>query len=69
MVLKSPVTALLLSFFFGNLGIDRFYIGDTFKGVLKLITLGACGIWGVIDLFLIWGATKNKNYEKVVSIL
>jgi hypothetical protein len=50
---KSYVTALLLSIFLGGLGIDRFYLGYTGLGVAKLLTLGGCGIWSLIDLILI----------------
>lgn len=50
---KDWLTALLLSFLLGTFGIDRFYLGYTTLGVLKLITLGLCGIWYLIDLILI----------------
>lgn len=50
---KDWLTATLLSLFVGTLGIDRFYLGYTGLGVLKLITLGGCGIWALIDLILI----------------
>lgn len=50
---KSFVTALILSVLLGGLGIDRFYLGYTGLGILKLITLGGCGIWSLIDLILI----------------
>jgi hypothetical protein len=50
---KDWLTAVLLSFFVGVLGIDRFYLGYTTYGILKLITFGGCGIWALIDLILI----------------
>jgi len=50
---KDWLTALLISFFLGGLGIDRFYLGYTGIGVVKLLTLGGCGIWALIDFILI----------------
>ena len=50
---KSYVTAILLSFFFGGLGVDRFYLGYTGLGIAKLLTLGGLGVWALIDFILI----------------
>lgn len=66
---KSPITALLLSAFGGILGFDRFYIGDTGMGVGKLLTGGGCGIWALIDIFMIQDATREKNFELISSYL
>ncbi|MDP8904270.1 MAG: NINE protein [Chloroflexota bacterium] len=44
---------LLISFFLGVYGIDRFYLGYTALGVLKLVTCGGCFIWWLYDLIMI----------------
>lgn len=50
---KSFVTAVLLSFFLGGLGVDRFYLGYTGLGIAKLLTCGGLGVWALIDFILI----------------
>ena len=50
---KSWMVALLLSFFLGGLGIDRFYLGYTGAGIGKLLTAGGLGVWALIDFILI----------------
>ena len=50
---KDWLVALLLSFFVGGLGVDRFYLGYVGLGILKLVTLGGCGVWWLIDFILI----------------
>lgn len=50
---KSRLVALLLCFFFGILGVHRFYVGKVGTGLLQLVTIGGCGIWAMIDLILI----------------
>ena len=66
---KDPTTALMLSIFAGGMGFDRFYIGDTGLGIFKLLTVGCCGIWGLIDWFLIMDETRNKNYEIMMNAI
>ncbi len=67
--LKDPTTSLIISILAGSLGIDRFMIGDTGIGVGKLLTCGGFGIWAIIDWFMIQGATREKNMEKIQQFL
>jgi TM2 domain-containing membrane protein YozV len=62
---KDPTTSLIISLLGGSLGIDRFMIGDTGLGVGKLLTCGGFGIWAIIDWFMIMGATREKNMQKM----
>ena len=66
---KDPTTSLIVSIVGGQLGIDRFLIGDTGLGIAKLITCGGLGIWTIVDWFLIQGATKEKNIERLQQVL
>lgn len=67
--LKDPTTSLIVSLLAGGLGIDRFMIGDVGMGVGKLITCGGFGIWAIVDLFLIMGATREKNLQQLQMFL
>jgi len=60
---KDPTNMLIISFLGGALGIDRFILGDTGIGVGKLLTGGGCGMWALVDLFMIQDAARNKNWE------
>ena len=50
---KDWLTTVIISFFLGGLGIDRFWLGYTGLGILKLITCGGFGVWALIDFILI----------------
>lgn len=66
---RSPGIILLISIFLGVTGLDRFLIGNIGKGFGKLLTAGGLGIWYIVDWFLITGATKRYNMNKLMAIL
>ena len=66
---KDPPLSLILSILVGQLGIDRFYIGDTGLGIAKLLTCGGFFIWYIIDWFMIMSATREKNLANLQQFL
>ena len=66
---KDPTTILLVSIFLGTLGIDRFMLGDTGLGVLKLLTCGVCGVMTIVDWFTVSKKAKEVNYNNLMMVL
>ncbi|MBZ7987957.1 NINE protein [Campylobacter canadensis] len=82
---KNPIVAVILGFFFGGFGVDRFYQGSYFLGFLKLalliigfvtafIFIGVFILWGLgiyvlIDLFFVYKAVQRDNYHKILLVL
>jgi len=57
------IVTLVLSIFFGSLGVDRFMMGQIGLGLLKLFTFGGLGIWWLIDVILIATRYNFANVE------
>jgi len=63
---KSKVTAALLCFFLGAIGVHRFYVGKVGTGVAQIFTLGGLGIWALIDFIMILtGSFTDANGKKL----
>lgn len=59
---RSQSVAFILSYFLGIFGIDRFYLGYTGLGILKLLTCGGLLGWAMIDSIFI-GMGKMRDAE------
>lgn len=66
---KDPTTLLLVSIFLGFLGVDRFMLGETGMGILKLLTCGCCGILTIIDWFTVQKKAKELNFNNLMLVL
>jgi TM2 domain-containing membrane protein YozV len=60
-------TALLLSILLGIFGADRFYVGRTGLGVLKLVTFGGYFVWWVVDVILLIQGRMKDDLGKLVQ--
>ncbi len=66
---KNPTLIIVLSIFFGTLGVDRFMLGQVGLGIVKLITCGAGGIWTIIDWFMVMGKAREMNRTKFLNAI
>lgn len=67
--LKDPTTLIIVSLLAGNLGVDRFMLGETGLGIAKLLTCGGAGIWTIVDWFSIMNKTRDLNFSKIAEVL
>lgn len=62
---KDRGTATILALFM----YDRIWLGDIALGIVKLATLGLCGIWTIVDLFTAGSRCDEYNRKKAFEIL
>jgi TM2 domain-containing membrane protein YozV len=66
---KDRTTLLLVSIFLGKFGVDRFMMDDVGMGLLKLFTLGCCGVLWIIDICTITKRVDEYNRLKAQQII
>ena len=64
---KDKTVTIILSIFLGALGVDRFYLGYTQKGIVKLLSLLSIALVGII--FLILSQFLSYRDIEVVGII
>jgi TM2 domain-containing membrane protein YozV len=63
---KRILPAAILCFFFGVLGVHRFYVGKIGTGILQLFTLGGFGIWAFIDfIMIVVGSFRDSDGNQI----
>jgi hypothetical protein len=65
---RSRLVALLFAWFFGMLGIHRFYVNRVGSGILWLLTFGLFGIGVLVDIILIASGTFTDKEGKPLLI-
>ena len=65
---KSWMATLLFSLLLGGVGADRFYLGYTGLGVIKLLTLGGFGVWALVDnILILTNSIKDVNGQPLAD--
>lgn len=67
MRLKKPSTVQFIAVFPGFFGVDRFYLGEKWMGLLKYITLGGVGIWWILDIMSAKSRCRVYNCRKILE--
>ena len=66
---RKPSTLQLIAVFPGSIGVDRFYLGDIKKGILKYFTFGGVGIWWIKDILSAKDRCRAYNCKKLMDAI
>lgn len=66
---RKPSTVQIIAVFPGSLGVDRFYLGEIGKGVLKYFTFGGFGIWWIKDIISAKDRCRAYNCKKLMDAI
>ena len=62
------LAVFFFSLFLGLFGVDRFYLGKYWTGLLKLLTFGGLGIWQLVDFTMIMsGSMRDKQCNEMLD--
>lgn len=64
---RKPSVVQIISFLVGSIGVDRFYLGDKKKGILKYFSFGGFGIWWIADIVSAKERCRTYNCEKLME--
>jgi TM2 domain-containing membrane protein YozV len=65
---KSRTVAVILGFFLGGLGVDRFYLGNIGMGVAKLLVGWlTLGIWPLVDWIIVLTGNAHDGQKLRVT--
>ena len=68
LVFKNPKVAVILSVFFGLIGIDRLYQGGIKMFLYKLaMNIMTFGTWWLVDIYYNKHSVEEANYQKLLS--
>jgi TM2 domain-containing membrane protein YozV len=60
---KKKITAYILLFLMGSLGVHRFYLGRWKIGLLFLFTFGGLYLFLAIDALILWNSVQKENIK------
>ena len=60
--MKDKITASILAIFVGGLGIHRFYLGQTGRGILCILTI-PISLWVAPAIGVYWLLSSNESFD------